>query len=97
MENYIKNRYDFVFLYDVKDGNPNGDPDFDNQPRIDFETRELILCQNCRYCVAEDVYSDIDGKPKCVAKEIPICKFGSVYHTTSLDGYCSSAKHRSEL
>ena len=30
MENYIQNRYDFVFLFDVKDGNPNGDPDFDN-------------------------------------------------------------------
>ena len=43
MENYIKNRYDFVFLYDVKDGNPNGDPDFDNQPRIDFETREGLV------------------------------------------------------
>ena len=47
MENYIKNRYDFVFLYDVKDGNPNGDPDFDNQPRIDFETREGIVSDVC--------------------------------------------------
>jgi CRISPR-associated protein Csd2 len=47
MENYIKNRYDFVFLYDVKDGNPNGDPDFDNQPRIDFETREGLVSDVC--------------------------------------------------
>lgn len=47
MENYIKNRYDFVFLFDVKDGNPNGDPDFDNQPRIDFETREGIVSDVC--------------------------------------------------
>lgn len=47
MENYIKNRYDFVFLYDVKDGNPNGDPDFDNQPRIDFETRNGIVSDVC--------------------------------------------------
>ena len=30
MSNPIKNRYDFVFLFDVKDGNPNGDPDQDN-------------------------------------------------------------------
>lgn len=47
MKNYIKNRYDFVFLYDVKDGNPNGDPDFDNQPRIDFETREGLVSDVC--------------------------------------------------
>lgn len=47
MENYIKNRYDFVFLFDVKDGNPNGDPDMDNQPRIDFETREGLVSDVC--------------------------------------------------
>lgn len=47
MDNYIKNRYDFVFLYDVKDGNPNGDPDFDNQPRIDFETRKGLVSDVC--------------------------------------------------
>ena len=47
MENYIKNRYDFVFLYDVKDGNHNGDTDFDNQPRIDFETREGLVSDVC--------------------------------------------------
>jgi CRISPR-associated protein Csd2 len=47
MEKYIQNRYDFVYLYDVKDGNPNGDPDFDNQPRIDFETRNGIVSDVC--------------------------------------------------
>lgn len=47
MENYIKNRYDFVFIYDVKDGNPNGDPEMDNQPRIDFETREGLVSDVC--------------------------------------------------
>lgn len=34
----IQNRYDFVLLFDVKDGNPNGDPDAGNLPRIDAET-----------------------------------------------------------
>ena len=34
----IANRYDFVLLFDVADGNPNGDPDAGNQPRIDPET-----------------------------------------------------------
>ena len=47
MDNYIQNRYDFVFLFDVKDGNPNGDPEMDNQPRIDFETREGLVSDVC--------------------------------------------------
>ena len=34
----LKHRYDFVFLFDVKNGNPNGDPDAGNQPRVDPET-----------------------------------------------------------
>ena len=31
----IEKRYDFVYFFDVKDGNPNGDPDAGNLPRID--------------------------------------------------------------
>ncbi|MBS1942423.1 MAG: type I-C CRISPR-associated protein Cas7/Csd2 [Bacteroidetes bacterium] len=34
----LNNRYDFVLLFDVKDGNPNGDPDAGNLPRLDAET-----------------------------------------------------------
>lgn len=34
----IESRYDFVLLFDVKDGNPNGDPDAGNLPRVDAET-----------------------------------------------------------
>ena len=34
----LNNRYDFVLLFDVKDGNPNGDPDAGNLPRVDAET-----------------------------------------------------------
>jgi hypothetical protein len=34
----LANRYDFVLLFDVKDGNPNGDPDAGNLPRMDAET-----------------------------------------------------------
>lgn len=43
----IKNRYDFVFLFDVKDGNPNGDPDFDNMPRTDEETSHGLVTDVC--------------------------------------------------
>lgn len=34
----LSNRYDFVFVFDVKDGNPNGDPDAANMPRLDTES-----------------------------------------------------------
>ena len=36
--NALKNRYDYVMLFDVTDGNPNGDPDAGNMPRVDPET-----------------------------------------------------------
>ncbi|MCB1190454.1 MAG: type I CRISPR-associated protein Cas7 [Leptospiraceae bacterium] len=38
--NPIQNRYDFLYLFDAKDCNPNGDPDADNLPRIDMQTEE---------------------------------------------------------
>lgn len=45
--NAIKNRYDFVFLFDVKDGNPNGDPDQANLPRVDAENQEGLVTDVC--------------------------------------------------
>ncbi len=45
--NVIKNRYDFVYLFDVKDGNPNGDPDQANLPRVDAENQEGIVTDVC--------------------------------------------------
>ncbi|MCL4512007.1 MAG: type I-C CRISPR-associated protein Cas7/Csd2 [Bacteroidetes bacterium] len=47
MSDPIKNRYDFVFLFDVKDGNPNGDPDQDNLPRVDAENQEGLVTDVC--------------------------------------------------
>jgi CRISPR-associated protein Csd2 len=43
----IQNRYDFVLLFDVKDGNPNGDPDAGNLPRIDAETGRGLVTDVC--------------------------------------------------
>lgn len=43
----IKNRYDFVFYFDVKDGNPNGDPDAGNLPRIDAEKGNGLVTDVC--------------------------------------------------
>lgn len=39
----LNNRYDFVLLFDVKDGNPNGDPDAGNLPRVDAETGHGLM------------------------------------------------------
>jgi CRISPR-associated protein Csd2 len=43
----INNRYEFVVLYDVENGNPNGDPDAGNMPRIDPETGFGIVTDVC--------------------------------------------------
>jgi len=43
----IENRYDFILLFDVKDGNPNGDPDAGNLPRIDPETSQGLVTDVC--------------------------------------------------
>jgi CRISPR-associated protein Csd2 len=47
MSEAIKNRYEFVLLYDVENGNPNGDPDSGNMPRIDPETSHGIVTDVC--------------------------------------------------
>ena len=47
MSEVIKNRYDFVFLFDVKDGNPNGDPDQVNLPRADAEDQHGLVTDVC--------------------------------------------------
>jgi CRISPR-associated protein Csd2 len=43
----LDHRYDFVFLFDVKDGNPNGDPDAGNLPRLDAETGNGLVTDVC--------------------------------------------------
>ena len=47
METAINNRYDFIYLFDVQDGNPNGDPDAGNLPRVDPETGEGLVSDVC--------------------------------------------------
>lgn len=47
MSEIIKNRYDFVFLFDVRDGNPNGDPDQVNLPRADAEDQHGLVTDVC--------------------------------------------------
>jgi len=43
----LNNRYEFVLLFDVKNGNPNGDPDAGNMPRLDPETNQGLVTDVC--------------------------------------------------
>ena len=43
----LKNRIDFVYIFDVQDGNPNGDPDAGNLPRVDAETGMGLVTDVC--------------------------------------------------
>lgn len=67
MNNLVKNRYDFVLIFDVKDGNPNGDPDAGNLPRVDAETGCGLVTDVClkrkvrNYVCLKKV--DSDGRP----------------------------------
>jgi CRISPR-associated protein Csd2 len=79
----IKNRYEFVLLYDVENGNPNGDPDAGNMPRIDPETGYGIVTDVClkrkiRNYV-ELVKGDAEGWKIYVKEGIPL----NTQHTTS--------------
>lgn len=63
MSNVIQNRYDFVFFFDVKDGNPNGDPDAGNMPRMDPETGHGLVTDVClKRKVRNYVQLDKNGK-----------------------------------
>lgn len=60
----VNNRYDFVLLFDVADGNPNGDPDAGNLPRMDPETGEGLVTDVClKRKIRNYVTLTKDGQP----------------------------------
>lgn len=62
--NTLSNRYDFVLLFDVTNGNPNGDPDAGNLPRIDPETNHgLVSDVSLKRKIRNYVEMAKDGKP----------------------------------
>ena len=72
----IKNRYEFVIFFDVENGNPNGDPDAGNMPRIDPETgyglvTDVCLKRKIRNYV-ETVKEDADGYRIYVKDGVPL-------------------------
>ena len=60
----ITNRYDFVYLFDVANGNPNGDPDAGKLPRIDPETNEGLVADECFKRKVRN-YVQLLGKENC--------------------------------
>ena len=63
MAEVIKNRYDFVILFDVENGNPNGDPDAGNMPRMDQETGYGLITDVClKRKIRNYVETVYDGK-----------------------------------
>ena len=76
MSTPIKNRYDFVVLFDVENGNPNGDPDAGNMPRVDPETGIGLVTDACikrkiRNYV-ETVKEDADGFKIYIKEGVPL-------------------------
>jgi len=47
MSTPVQHRYDFIYFFDVTDGNPNGDPDAGNLPRVDPETNQGLVTDVC--------------------------------------------------
>ena len=76
MKEVIKNRYEFVILFDVENGNPNGDPDAGNMPRIDPESglglvTDVCLKRKIRNYV-ETVKEDADGFGIYIKEGVPL-------------------------
>lgn len=64
MSNPIEKRYEFVFLFDVENGNPNGDPDAGNMPRIDAETNFGIVTDVCLKRKVRNYVELVKGREK---------------------------------
>lgn len=83
----IKNRYEFVIFFDVENGNPNGDPDADNMPRVDPETYYGLVTDVCikrkiRNYV-ETLKEDEKGYRIYIKPNVPL----SVYNNEALENY----------
>ena len=62
MSEVIKNRYEFVVLFDVENGNPNGDPDAGNMPRIDPESGLGLVTDVCLKAQDQELCGDGEGR-----------------------------------
>ena len=87
----LKNRYEFVVFFDVKNGNPNGDPDAGNMPRIDQETglglvTDVCLKRKIRDYV-ETVKGDEEGYRIYIKKNVPLNRSDNeAFASVGIDG-----------
>ncbi|MCI6636669.1 MAG: type I-C CRISPR-associated protein Cas7/Csd2 [Eubacteriales bacterium] len=88
MSEVIKNRYEFTILFDVENGNPNGDPDAANMPRVDPETglglvTDVCLKRKIRNYV-EDVKEDAPGYKIYIKDGVPLNRSDNMAYTAVL-------------
>ena len=74
----LKNRIDFVYIFDVQDGNPNGDPDAGNLPRVDAETGMGLVTD---VCLKRKVRNYVQVAKECVTGYDIFIKEKAVLHT----------------
>jgi CRISPR-associated protein Csd2 len=74
----LKNRIDFVYIFDVQDGNPNGDPDAGNLPRVDAETGMGLVTD---VCLKRKVRNYVQVAKECAAGYDIFIKEKSVLNT----------------
>ena len=97
MSEAIKNRYEFVILFDVENGNPNGDPDAGNMPRVDPETGNGIITDVClkrkiRNYV-QDVKEDESGWRIYIKDQVPLNRSDNeAIAALGIDGDLKAAK-----
>ena len=88
MSEVIKNRYEFTILFDVENGNPNGDPDAANMPRVDPETglglvTDVCLKRKIRNYV-EDIKEDAPGYKIYIKDGVPLNRSDNMAYTAVL-------------
>lgn len=101
MSEIIKNRYEFTILFDVENGNPNGDPDAANMPRVDPETglglvTDVCLKRKIRNYV-EDVKEDAEGYKIYIKDGIPLNTSDKLAYTAVLGEGKKLEKKDSEI
>ena len=104
MSEAIQNRYDFVVLFDVENGNPNGDPDAGNMPRVDPESgyglvTDVCLKRKIRNYV-ETVKEDEKGYQIYIKENVPLNRSDAKaleYHNIEVDKIKSLKKEDPEL
>ena len=86
MSEPIKNRYEFVILFDVENGNPNGDPDAGNMPRVDPETGLGIVTD---VCLKRKIRNDVEAvKEDCTGYRIYV-KDGVPLNRSDAEAYAA--------